>query len=81
MEQSALCVDFSDNYGSLRGLVSDNFLHAGVVGDTIVGINALSSVLRVEPQIPNSQSPSTAGLRLEFHVRSVLQYTWNASYL
>ena len=45
MEQSALCVDYSDNYGSLRGLVSDNFLHAGVVGDTIVGINPLSSVL------------------------------------
>ena len=51
MEQSALCVDYSDNYGSLRGLVSDNFLHAGVVGDTIVGINPLSSVLCVEPQI------------------------------
>jgi hypothetical protein len=44
---------YSDNYGSLRGLVSDHFLHAGVVGDTIVGINALSSVLCVEPQIPN----------------------------
>ena len=54
VEQSALCVDYSDNYGSLRGLVSDNFLNAGVVGDTIVGINALStcSVLCVEPQIP-----------------------------
>ena len=66
VEQSALCVDYSDNYGSLRGLVSDNFLHAGVVGDTIVGINALSSVLCVEPQIPISlhgrTSTSTAGV-------------------
>ena len=55
MEQSIsplrglLCVD---NYGSLRGLVSDNILDAGVVSDTIVGVNALSSVLCVEPQIP-----------------------------
>ena len=68
VEQSALCVDYSDNYGSLRGLVSDNFLHAGVVGDTIVGINALSSVLCVEPQIPISlhgrTSTSTAGVHL-----------------
>ena len=62
MEQSALCVDYSDNYGSLRGLVSDNFLHAGVVGDTIVGINPLSSVLCVEPQIPINLHDT--GLRL-----------------
>ena len=54
---------YSDNHGSLRGLVSDNFLHAGVVGDTIVGIEALSSVLCVEPQIPISLH-RTAGLRL-----------------
>ena len=52
--------------GSQRGLVSDNFLHAGVVGDTIVGINALSSVLCVQPQFPISlhgrTSTSTAGV-------------------
>jgi hypothetical protein len=66
VEQSALCVDYSDNYGSLRGLVSDNFLHAGVVGDTIVGINALSSVLCVEPQIPISLH----GPDFDFHGRS-----------
>ena len=45
------CVDYSDN-----------FLNAGVAGDTIVGINALSSVLCVE--VAASQSPSTTGLRL-----------------
>ena len=61
MEQSALCVDYSDSYGSLRGLVSDNLLHAGVVGDTIVGINALSSQCPLrgaaDPKFPNSNLP------------------------
>ena len=45
---------------SLRGLVSDNAIHSGVVGDTIVGINALSSVLCVEPQIPISLHGQTS---------------------
>ena len=38
--QPYLRVDYSDNYGSLRGLVSENLSissRAGVVGDTIVG--------------------------------------------
>jgi hypothetical protein len=66
VEQSALCVDYSDNYGSLRGLVSDSFLHAGVVGDTIVGINALSSVLCVEPQIHVDTIPISLHGRPDF---------------
>ena len=38
------------------------------MGDTIVGINPLSSVLCVEPQIPISLQPD-----FEFHARSTLQ--------
>ena len=49
---------------------SDNFLHAGVVGDTIVGINALSSGVS-SAWSRRFQSPSTTGLRLpRVHDRS-----------
>ena len=62
-------MDYLDNFSSLCGLVSDNFLHAGVVGDTIVGISALSSVLPLrgaaDPNLPprdhGRTSISTAG--------------------
>jgi hypothetical protein len=60
ISQPSLCVDYSDNYGSLRGLdisrIGQFPPRRGVVlvGDTIVGIDTLSSVLCVEPQIPIS---------------------------
>ena len=52
----------------------EEFLHEGVVGDTIVGINPLSSFLCVEPQITISlhgrTSTSTAGghLSASYHL-------------